>query len=396
MANHKIGSVWRKWDLHVHTPASVVQNYGGDTSQAWDRFVDDLEKMPQELSVLGINDYLFIDGYRRLRNMKLEGRLQNIETLFPVVEFRLAKFAGHDKMLRLNYHIIFAEDLDPDIIEDQFLIHLRSGLNVSAEYASIAKQWNATVTKTSLEDLGKLIRSDMPTDRSDEINESNFLLGFNNLNFDEQKLIELLENSYLRGRYVTAIGKAEWDQYRWNDHSIADKKNFINSVDVVFTSAPDLATFERGHERLKKEKVNYKLFDCSDAHDFSDSMEKERIGNCMTWIKGDTTLDGLILAAKDYHDRVYIGPRPKLLGEIDRKPGNYIRRVQINKRKGADPPGNGLRMLTSLLILSWLLLLVIVVWVKVLFLTRLHLQEMHPDLLERCHFLNPFRHLEEI
>lgn len=339
MANHKIGSVWRKWDLHVHTPASVVQNYGGDTSQAWDRFVDDLEKMPQELSVLGINDYLFIDGYRRLRNMKLEGRLQNIETLFPVVEFRLAKFAGHDKMLRLNYHIIFAEDLDPDIIEDQFLIHLRSGLNVSAEYASIAKQWNATVTKTSLEDLGKLIRSDMPTDRSDEINESNFLLGFNNLNFDEQKLIELLENSYLRGRYVTAIGKAEWDQYRWNDHSIADKKNFINSVDVVFTSAPDLATFERGHERLKKEKVNYKLFDCSDAHDFSDSMEKERIGNCMTWIKGDTTLDGLILAAKDYHDRVYIGPRPKLLGEIDRKPGNYIRRVQINKRKGADPPG---------------------------------------------------------
>ncbi|MDD3744069.1 MAG: DNA repair protein, partial [Lentimicrobiaceae bacterium] len=138
MANHKIGSVWRKWDLHVHTPASVVQNYGGDTSQAWDRFVDDLEKMPQELSVLGINDYLFIDGYRRLRNMKLEGRLQNIETLFPVVEFRLAKFAGHDKMLRLNYHIIFAEDLDPDIIEDQFLIHLRSGLNVSAEYASIA------------------------------------------------------------------------------------------------------------------------------------------------------------------------------------------------------------------------------------------------------------------
>lgn len=339
MGNHKIGSVWRKWDLHIHTPASVVQNYGGDTNEVWDRFVDDLEKLPQELSVLGINDYLFIDGYRRLRQMKQEGRLQNIETLFPVVEFRLAKFAGHDKMLRLNYHIIFAEDLDPDIIENQFLIHLRSGLNVSAEYASIAKQWNATVTKSSLEDLGKLIRQDMPTDRADEINESDFLFGFNNLNFDEQKLIEPLENSYLRGRYVTAIGKAEWDQYRWNDHSIADKKNFINSVDVVFTSAPDLATFERGHERLKKEKVNYILFDCSDAHDFSDSMEKERIGNCMTWVKGDTTLDGLLLAIKEYDDRVYIGPRPTLLGEIDRKPGNYIRCVQINKRKNSNPPG---------------------------------------------------------
>ena len=339
MANHQIGSVWRKWDLHVHTPASVIQRYGGDSDEVWNRFVDDLEALPKEFSVLGINDYLFIDGFRRLSKMKLEGRLPNIETLFPVIEFRLSKFAGHDKMLRLNYHIIFAEDLDPNIIEEQFLIQLRSALNVSVEYASIAKQWNAAVTKASLEDLGKLIRQDMPADRVDDISESDFVLGFNNLNFDEQKLIELLENSYLRGRYITAIGKAEWDQYRWNDHSIADKKNFINSVDFVFTSAPDLATFERGHERLKKEKVNFKLFDCSDAHGYSDSKEKERIGNCMTWVKGDTTLDGLLLAAKDYHDRVYIGPRPRLLGEIDRKPGNYIQRVYINKRCGSAPNG---------------------------------------------------------
>jgi ABC-type lipoprotein export system ATPase subunit len=339
MANHQIGSIWRKWDLHVHTPASVVQNYGGDSNEVWDRFVDDLEALPQEFSVLGINDYLFIDGYRRLSKMKLEGRLPNIETLFPVIEFRLSKFAGHDKMLRLNYHIIFAEDLDPDVIEKQFLIQLRSGLNVSAEYASIAKQWNAAVTKASLEDLGKLIRHDMPSDRVDDIIESDFVLGFNNVNFDEQELLKLLENSYLRGRYVTAIGKAEWDQYRWNDHSIADKKNFINSVDIVFTSAPDLATFERGHERLKKEKVNNKLFDCSDAHGYSDSKDKDRIGNCMTWLKGDTTLDGLLLAAKDYQDRVYVGPRPGLLGDIDRKPGNYIRRVYINKHKDSSPQG---------------------------------------------------------
>ncbi len=24
------GSEWRRWDLHVHTPKSIIQGYGGD------------------------------------------------------------------------------------------------------------------------------------------------------------------------------------------------------------------------------------------------------------------------------------------------------------------------------------------------------------------------------
>jgi hypothetical protein len=101
----------------VHTPASVVQRYGGNSDEAWGRFLDELEALPEEFAVLGINDYLFIDGYRRLRQAKMDGRLANIESLLPVIEFRLSKFAGHDKMLRLNYHVIFSEDLAPDDIE---------------------------------------------------------------------------------------------------------------------------------------------------------------------------------------------------------------------------------------------------------------------------------------
>lgn len=63
MSIYARGSEWRKWDLHVHTPSSICQNYGGDTDEAWERYIDDLESLPEEFSVLGINDYLFIDGY---------------------------------------------------------------------------------------------------------------------------------------------------------------------------------------------------------------------------------------------------------------------------------------------------------------------------------------------
>lgn len=339
MANHPEGSAWRKWDLHVHTPASVVHGYGGGSEEVWERYVADLEALSQDFAVIGVNDYLFLDGYRKLLGFKNQGRLTNIETLLPVIEFRLAKFAGHDKMLRLNFHVIFSERLDADVIENQFLVQLRSGLNVSAEHASVGKQWKAAVTHASLEDLGRLIKQDMPPKRLAEVNESDFLLGFNNLNFDDQKLVELLENSYLRGKYVTAVGKAEWDQYGWNDHSIAEKKNIINSVQVAFTAAADLAAFERGRDRLQKECVNDRLFDCSDAHTYSDSPEKDRLGNCLCWVKGDPTLDGLILAIKDYPERVFVGVRPPLLNDIDRRPVKYIRRIRIDRRPDRSPTG---------------------------------------------------------
>lgn len=339
MANHAVGSVWRRWDLHVHTPASVVQQYGGDTPEAWERFVSDLEALPPEFAVIGVNDYLFIDGYKKLLEFKEAGRLQNIETLLPVIEFRLSKFAGHDKMLRVNYHVIFSETLDPHTIESQFLAQLGGKLNVSADHASVRGQWRAAITRESLTDLGRLIRADMPPERVDELDETDFLLGVNNLNVEHSEIEKLLENSYLRGKYLDAIGKAEWDQYRWTDNSIAEKKNTINSAAAVFTAAADIATFQRGRERLVREGVNPRLLDCSDAHAFSDASDKDRIGNCLTWIKGDPTLDGLILAVRDYQHRVFVGPRPPLLVEVDRRPAKYIRRVRVTKRDGHSPAG---------------------------------------------------------
>ena len=31
--NDPRGSLWRKWDLHVHTPYSIVQGYGGEGAE---------------------------------------------------------------------------------------------------------------------------------------------------------------------------------------------------------------------------------------------------------------------------------------------------------------------------------------------------------------------------
>ena len=39
MGMYPKGSEWRRWDLHVHTPKSIIQGYGGDNKTAWDAFI---------------------------------------------------------------------------------------------------------------------------------------------------------------------------------------------------------------------------------------------------------------------------------------------------------------------------------------------------------------------
>lgn len=68
------GAEWRKWDLHVHTPNSLVHHFKGDTDQQWEQFITDLESLPEEFKVIGINDYLFIDGYRKVLEYRKHGR----------------------------------------------------------------------------------------------------------------------------------------------------------------------------------------------------------------------------------------------------------------------------------------------------------------------------------
>ena len=121
------GSLWKKWDLHVHTPYSLVQWYGenGVVVNNIASFKD-LESLPENIKVLGINDYIFIDGYRRLLDDRRSGRLKNIELLLPIIELRINKFGGTEsKLSRVNFHAIFSDLISPDEIQSQFINSLK-------------------------------------------------------------------------------------------------------------------------------------------------------------------------------------------------------------------------------------------------------------------------------
>lgn len=65
------GSEWKKWDLHVHTPFSHTSEYpGANEEEQWESFISGLEKLPSDIKVIGINDYLFLDGYKKVLDYK--------------------------------------------------------------------------------------------------------------------------------------------------------------------------------------------------------------------------------------------------------------------------------------------------------------------------------------
>lgn len=308
MNNNKYsrGSEWRIWDLHVHTPASLVQHYKvTELLDVWEKYIQDLENLPPDIKVIGVNDYLFIDGYKKVLEYKNAGRLQNIDLILPVLEFRLSQFCGHSVFKRINFHVIFSNDVDADIIQNQFLNALTANYKLTPEYSDCT--WGGVITNDSLIALGKQIKASVPAEKLGGYNHD-LIEGFNNLNLSYDDIIKILNNGaqYFRNKFLTAIGKTEWDAISWTDGSIADKKKIINSVDLIFTASEDIDKFHTGLKKLTESNVNNRLLDCSDAHYNIESIDKDRLGNCKTWIKADPTFEGLKQILYEYNDRVKV------------------------------------------------------------------------------------------
>ena len=335
------GSIWRKWDLHVHTPASHTAGYGGDTDAAWENFIKDIENLSSDIKVLGINDYIFLDGYKKTLDFKNKGRLNNIDIIFPVVEFRLKEFVGHEKLRKLNFHIIFADisKLTAEQIEAQFLNGLSGVAKLDPGLTNVT--WGGIITKQSLSDLGRAIRNTTPAEKKNSLVSNDFDLGFNNINFELSKIEELLGetgtvNTYLKENYLKAIGKSEWEDYRWDDISIADKKSVINGCHFIFCAATSEQQAINSKQKLVSQGVNARLLHCSDAHFLTSSASTDRkLGVCFSWIKADPTFEGLKQILNEFEDRVFLGTVPPSIQRAIDRSTRVIKTVEVNKIAGA-------------------------------------------------------------
>jgi ABC-type lipoprotein export system ATPase subunit len=331
------GSEWRKWDLHVHTPASHAAHYGHD-AQAWTRYLEALRSLPGEIHVVGINDYIWVDGYEKVRAAHMAGDLPNIDAVFPVIELRLNEFVGTEgKLSRINAHVIFDAGTEPDVINTYFISRLVADFKLSDQYQHLPKRWSSIPTPESLAQLGRDIKSTVPAAELPYF-QGDFIEGFNNWVIPFDRVTNALDSSNFPEQPLLGLGKTEWEDIPWGNNTIASKKHLVSSVQLLFTSSPTPAacTASVAHNRLAK--VNHRVLDCSDAHNFADSTDKDRLGNCFTWICADPTLAGLKHALIEYEARVFIGEQPPLLTRRASDPTHFISHVAIHPTDPAARP----------------------------------------------------------
>lgn len=342
MAKPELGSTWKKWDLHVHTPESFYHNYPGTNDEAWEAFISDLERLPSEFKVIGINDYVLVDGYEKVLNAKnKQNRLKNIDLILPVIELRLDKFGGviqggggnrGSSWSRINIHVIF-DQVDPEFIRQQFLSAISPSYKLLPGSGGIGK-WSSVISRQSIESLGRAIIQSVPEEKRSQYGNA-LMEGFNNLNVSAEGLQQALKNEALAGKFIVAIGKTEWENLKWDDHTIAEKKTLINNANLVFTAAQSPDDYKKAKNALEKATVNSKILDCSDAHWLSSAADKDRIGNCFTWMKADCTFKGLLQSIEEFDDRVYVGDRPPKLSLVDLNKTKFINAVSVKKKVGS-------------------------------------------------------------
>ena len=295
------GSVWRIWDLHVHTPAT----YGGD----FGTFISNVSNSKAE--VIGLNDYCSLKGYKKV--IELGGITGKV--VFPVVEFRMHNIVANRKNadptkagIKINFHIIFDDKPELFTVIDNWLNSLECfnekgetvQLGTATELMKVSFDFEhvlASLTKLNL--LKKHCLVWLPYDEYggiDDIDPSD--------NFFK---LSLINKSHILGSST----KKQIEFFKWEDQKFSKEKY--------------KAWFDKPKPCIKgsdAHKIDYP-FGYLRNH-LSDPIEK----HC--WINADMTFKGLkqILIEPD---RVFIGDEPDIIKRVRTNKTKFIRSLSVKK-----------------------------------------------------------------
>ena len=313
MSNLNRGSEWRRWDLHVHTPFSYLNNQFGDD---FDIYVKKLftKAIENQIAVIGITDYFCIEGYKKVKNdyllnpEKLKSlfneeeieKIGNIKIL-PNIEFRLNKIIGTN---RVNFHVIFSETVTEKDIEENFLHDLEFIYEGNPQGTD--EKWKLKLS--NIEELGKKLISQQP-----ELGDKNMFVGMKCAVVDDSQILDILNNkqSKFKDKYLI-ITPSDEDlsdiDWKSQDHNV--RKVIIQKTDLIFASNPKTIKWGLGEfNSSKKDFIDeFKSIKAtiwgSDAHSYDNLFKPAQ--KRYTWIKSDTTFNGLKQILFE-PSRVYIG-----------------------------------------------------------------------------------------
>ena len=300
---NKIGSIWRRWDLHLHAPGTKLSNgFGAATDSILGRYVKCLQD--STVDFFGITDYFSFDSYIAVANAYKKRFPTGRKVFIPNIEFRLTESVSQE-VRHVNIHVL----VDPTPENQTRFPKLLSDLNTSIIRENRAVRCNellpgdykqATVT---IADLCEALTTVFP-DRT----------------------------SYM---IVTAANN---DGLRGLDTGSARSKNTYRSIeeasDAFFGSSKNTEHFQSENRYGDGTKAKPKpVFSGSDAHTFDhlDRLSGDDAGFEATWIKADLTFHGLRQTLFEPKARVHLGERPLVLGRQEQDATRFITKLQIRQ-----------------------------------------------------------------
>lgn len=295
-----IGSEWRKWDLHVHSPAS--DGFSG----TFDQFETQIKNA--DCDVIGINDYFSVAGYKQIKEKIDKGDLDiGGKKILPVVEFRMTESVQNKNTTtngatHFNFHIIFDDQIKIADIENLIKGLKSNGTKISSDYDD----------KTKLKDKKISLDSLLTELNQDEKFKDKFLLW---LPYDEYGGIdeidpnsdEWIKSNYIRTADVLGSSRQKQiDFFLW-------KSDLKTDGTVKFTQDQFRGWFLRKKACIKGSDSHAQDYPIGKLKD-KDSKPIEKY----CWIKAEPTFEGLKQIVYEPETRISIGE------EKPKKPINTI------------------------------------------------------------------------
>ncbi|WP_432256240.1 TrlF family AAA-like ATPase [Limimaricola sp. AA108-03] len=307
--NDMRGSLWRRWDLHIHAPGTKLNNaYGRVDEETWEKFIDKLEESP--VSVFGVTDYFSCDNYYEFKRRYEERFPQTEKVFFPNIEFRLSESISKDGS-HPDIHVIFDNDEGKAPREkiERFLINLeiQDVDHASAKVRCIDLEGEAqfTAATVTLDGLTKALAETFGSEKP-------YLLAFP------------ANNNGLRSTDSKSPRKI----------ALADRID--KSCHLFFGGAGNREYLLRPDRYEKGSSDPKPVVSGSDAHSFDDleRLSGDTAGFPATWIKADPTFLGLKQICHEPESRIFIGETPDAATRLEQDGTKFIESLKINQIEG--------------------------------------------------------------
>jgi energy-coupling factor transporter ATP-binding protein EcfA2 len=308
-----VGSAWHRWDVHIHTPGTVLNNQYKNCNL--DRFIKEINNRAENIIALGITDYYSIDNYIYLKEKFKEGAFSNAKLLFPNIEMRLT--IPTENSSAINIHLLISPD-DPHHIEE-----IKQHLN---RLCVMHNQKPVSCNRNELIRFGNEINPKLTSD------EQRYALGIENFKIDFSTFVKWYNNSkWFKENALIALSVKQSDgtsALSYNSGFAATRHEIEQKADIIFSSAPSDIQFWLGESKMSEPELIKEfggLKPCligSDAHSIDEIFFSEKKKYC--WIKAEPTFEGFKQILYEPKERVFIGEFPP---NINRK--NYLSQIHV-------------------------------------------------------------------